>query len=397
MDDLSTEKEEDKIKHALLMQAFADTFHDFGSDNSDKRCRLSSIAGSVVSFHENNLKTGNSTNFELIDNIVPGNLKGIIGNSYEQKVVQKIEEGLDKEELSDQRMARADAYDMIYDVEEQYVGQIVDFGKSERKKPKFFVANTIAAHFDEAPKSKTKIVNIIVNFANYNKQNNNKNYLQIGHMEVGFGYSATSNRRKVVAKRSIVQTNSKPVTATTETDALLPPANEQVDIEMNTTINAATSTKMNTPYNFVYLGKHENALNSTVLSSKIVDLRVSSLCKMISAVKDFKQILEVCLGRAPESNRDNFMFKRIAVSGYLLSDIFKDFYNDFRVATRSKIDNMYEFGGGAEMEDLVGFINENNAIEVFTKSEKMMYGLVKSLKSNWVFLETPQNKVSCKI
>lgn len=99
-----------------------------------------------------------------------------------------------------------------------------------------------------------------------------------------------------------------------------------------------------------------------------------------------KHIVDVCLGRQPESNRDNFMYKRVAVSGYLLSDIFKDFYNNFRVATRTKIDNMYEFGGGAECAEISEFINQHNSEEVFSQSEKMIYGLIKSLKGNWGLL-----------
>lgn len=95
------------------------------------------------------------------------------------------------------------------------------------------------------------------------------------------------------------------------------------------------------------------------------------------------QIVQVCLGRKDVTNRDNYMYKRINVSGKLISDIFKDFYNDFRNKTRSKIDNMYEFGGGANQTHIENFINESNAKEVFSQSDKMMYGLVKSLKSNW--------------
>ena len=99
-----------------------------------------------------------------------------------------------------------------------------------------------------------------------------------------------------------------------------------------------------------------------------------------------KQLVDVCLGRQKESNRDNFMYKRIGVSGYLLSDIFKDFYNNFRVATRTKVDNMYEFGGGAEMSNLIDLVNSTNAPEVFSQSEAMINGLIKSLKGNWGLL-----------
>lgn len=94
-----------------------------------------------------------------------------------------------------------------------------------------------------------------------------------------------------------------------------------------------------------------------------------------------KQLVEVGLGTRQESDRDNYITKRVGISGFLLGDIFKDFYNNFRVETMKKIDNKYEFGTNAD--NVTNIVNENNKVEIFSASEKFQWGLMKSLKGNW--------------
>ena len=88
-----------------------------------------------------------------------------------------------------------------------------------------------------------------------------------------------------------------------------------------------------------------------------------------------KQMVEVCCGRTEPSDRDNYMSKRIGISGFLIGDIFKDFYNNFRVETMKRIDNHYEFG------NVKNIFHKNN--KIFSASEKFQNGLLKSLKGNW--------------
>lgn len=96
------------------------------------------------------------------------------------------------------------------------------------------------------------------------------------------------------------------------------------------------------------------------------------------------QIVRVAIGVAPETDRDNYMFKRVAISGALLADIYKDFYNTFRVATRSKIDNEYNFSGWAETTgEIVNMITDANKHEFFGRSQHMSTGLVQSLRGKW--------------
>jgi DNA-directed RNA polymerase II subunit RPB2 len=95
------------------------------------------------------------------------------------------------------------------------------------------------------------------------------------------------------------------------------------------------------------------------------------------------QVVKVAVGITKETDRDNYMLKRVGISGVLLSDIFKDFYNDFRVKTRSKIDNMYEFNGWNSKQNISGMIIHENKQEIFGMSAHLIHGLVKSLRGSW--------------
>jgi DNA-directed RNA polymerase II subunit RPB2 len=93
------------------------------------------------------------------------------------------------------------------------------------------------------------------------------------------------------------------------------------------------------------------------------------------------ELLEVARGVKEITNRDNYINKRVGISGFLLGDIFKDFYNNFRVKTRSKIDNILEFG---KFETL------SNPGILFQQSEAFREGLIKSLKGNWGMMNDPK-------
>lgn len=91
-----------------------------------------------------------------------------------------------------------------------------------------------------------------------------------------------------------------------------------------------------------------------------------------------KDLLGVAIGNEELTSRDNFINKRVGISGFLMGDIFKDFYNNFRVKTRKLIDNQLEFKR---------FHIKNGKAEVlFTESEIFRDGLIKSLKGNWGLL-----------
>ena len=98
------------------------------------------------------------------------------------------------------------------------------------------------------------------------------------------------------------------------------------------------------------------------------------------------ELIGVAMGTRAATDRDNYMQKRVNISGALLGDIFKDFYNDFRVKTRSKIDNDYNNLAMASysLSDVSKtLVNKFNVKDIFNKSDKFTFGIIKSLKGNW--------------
>jgi DNA-directed RNA polymerase II subunit RPB2 len=72
------------------------------------------------------------------------------------------------------------------------------------------------------------------------------------------------------------------------------------------------------------------------------------------------------------------MYKRIGISGFMLGDIFKDYYNKFRVEARKKIDSEYEYKDMYKQESL----KDRITFEVFNPSI-IGIGLIKSMKGSW--------------
>jgi DNA-directed RNA polymerase II subunit RPB2 len=97
---------------------------------------------------------------------------------------------------------------------------------------------------------------------------------------------------------------------------------------------------------------------------------------------NISQLLHTCLGVAPETDRDNYMYKRIGISGFLLGDIFKDYYNSFRVTFRNLIDKEYQYKKWALQDSLVDKINNSNKNDLFLPSI-ISDGMLKSLKGSW--------------
>lgn len=93
-------------------------------------------------------------------------------------------------------------------------------------------------------------------------------------------------------------------------------------------------------------------------------------------------LVRVCLGLSTVTDRDNYMYKRIGISGFLLGDIFKDFYNSFRVSLRNQVDREYEYKEMKFLDDLSGQINTSNKGDIF-KESIISGGMIKSIKGSW--------------
>lgn len=105
-----------------------------------------------------------------------------------------------------------------------------------------------------------------------------------------------------------------------------------------------------------------------------------------------RHIVKVCLGLQKESDRDNYAFKRVDISGFLMGNLFRDFYNEFRNQCRSAVDRLYNYGSwkndGNNISDM---INEFNKWEVFN-SNIIENGIVKSLKASWGVEKDPSKQ-----
>ena len=87
-------------------------------------------------------------------------------------------------------------------------------------------------------------------------------------------------------------------------------------------------------------------------------------------VSDF---MEMYKGVRPLHDRDSFVNKRVNVTGQLLSDLFRDFYNQYRVTLRNKIDRV----------ELDPKSNKDPAKYIPRITTSLKFGFIDSLKGNW--------------
>jgi DNA-directed RNA polymerase II subunit RPB2 len=93
-------------------------------------------------------------------------------------------------------------------------------------------------------------------------------------------------------------------------------------------------------------------------------------------------ISRICLGMEKESDRDNYAFKRVDLSGFLMGNLFRNYYNEFRNECRSAIDKAYNYGPWKKDGDVVQVINASNRWQIFN-SNIIENGMAKSLKGGW--------------
>lgn len=99
-------------------------------------------------------------------------------------------------------------------------------------------------------------------------------------------------------------------------------------------------------------------------------------------------IVKICLGLMKESDRDNYAFKRVDLSGFLMSNLFRDFYNLFRNECRNNVDKEYNLGPWSKEDDISNLINDGTRWKVFN-SNLIENGMVRSLKGSWGINKDP--------
>ncbi len=94
------------------------------------------------------------------------------------------------------------------------------------------------------------------------------------------------------------------------------------------------------------------------------------------------KLIKVVLGINKESDRDSYLFKRVDISGFLMANLFRDYYNQFRQTVRNNIDRQYLYGPWRTLKNINNMINKSNLNLIF-QSQIVEDGMRKSLKGSW--------------
>jgi DNA-directed RNA polymerase II subunit RPB2 len=94
------------------------------------------------------------------------------------------------------------------------------------------------------------------------------------------------------------------------------------------------------------------------------------------------KLIKVVLGVSKESDRDNYIYKRVDNSGFLISNLFRNYYNQFRNIVRRNVDRQYFYGPWRTEKDITNLVNPSNLKFIF-QSSIIEDGFKKSLKGNF--------------
>ena len=93
------------------------------------------------------------------------------------------------------------------------------------------------------------------------------------------------------------------------------------------------------------------------------------------------RLLKVFTNREKPTDRDNFRFKRVELTGSLLYDLFREYYLIQCHAIALKVDRMYTLHKGQYKDNVVALIQDN--YRDFFKDHDVEAGLRKAFKGNW--------------
>jgi DNA-directed RNA polymerase II subunit RPB2 len=95
------------------------------------------------------------------------------------------------------------------------------------------------------------------------------------------------------------------------------------------------------------------------------------------------QIIRTCLGILQPADRDNYMHKRIHLSGFLIGALFRDGYNELRNNIMETLDRNYNnYSNFQHSNDLNALVNVSNQKNIFN-SDLITKKYLISLKGNW--------------
>lgn len=94
------------------------------------------------------------------------------------------------------------------------------------------------------------------------------------------------------------------------------------------------------------------------------------------------KLVQIALGASKESDRDSYIYKRVDISGFLVGNLFRDYYNQFRNAVRNKLDSEYLYGPWRQSTVIKTLVNKMNIGKIF-RADIIENGMKKSLKGMW--------------
>jgi DNA-directed RNA polymerase II subunit RPB2 len=128
--------------------------------------------------------------------------------------------------------------------------------------------------------------------------------------------------------------------------------------------------------------KHLDKLRETLVNDFFPNVGSSFKKKALFLGYIINQLVKVCLNAQKESDRDSYIFKRVDISGFLIGNLFRDYYNQFKNKVRNKIDNEYLYGPLKNAKVIKGLINTANIGFIF-QHYIIEDGMRKSLKGSW--------------
>ena len=133
--------------------------------------------------------------------------------------------------------------------------------------------------------------------------------------------------------------------------------------------------------NFV-MYRHEDSVKKVLLFDLFPNVGESFRNKALFLGHVINKLIRVCLGALNESDRDSYTFKRVDISGFLVGNLFRDYYNQFRNKVRNEVDKEYLYGPFRNAKNIDNLINKANISTIFDAGI-IESGIKKSLKGNW--------------
>jgi len=95
-----------------------------------------------------------------------------------------------------------------------------------------------------------------------------------------------------------------------------------------------------------------------------------------------KEFINVCLKIKKQTDRDNYFYKRINISGFLLAELFQEAYAKLRKDIRDTLDQFYYYGAWKTTNNFKDFINKDNIYRLI-RVVLIADTFAKSLKGRW--------------